>query len=157
MGQEWIEIIKKGNKAFSRKQYSQACGLYSEVLAEAGRNLRQVIILSRENITTVQEFCLCSRVAANALLKNGQATEAERIYCNAASELKPFISNLNNPLLYRALLFTEFKLIFYGLADLYVSNKQLDRLNAYMRKNNSLLKKWSEELQMISQLDGNLN
>jgi len=62
MGHEWIEIIKR-NKAFSQKQYSQACGLYTEVLAEAGRNLRQVLILSEENINAVQEFCLCSRVA----------------------------------------------------------------------------------------------
>jgi len=30
MGHEWIEIIKR-NKAFSQKQYSQACGLYTEV------------------------------------------------------------------------------------------------------------------------------
>ncbi len=157
MGHQWIEIMKEGNKAFSRKQYPQACELYTEVWAEAGRNLRQVLILSAENIDTVQEFCLCSRIAANALLKNGQAGEAERIYAVAAGELKLFISNLNNPLAYRALLFTEFKLIFYDLANLYVFNKQSDKLNTYVRKNTSLLKNWAEELQRISQCDRNLN
>ncbi len=157
MGYEWIEIIKKGNKAFSQKQYPQACELYTEVWAEAGRNLRQVLILSAENIDAVQEYCLCSRVAANALLKNGQASEAERIYAIAAGELKLFISNLNNPLPYRALVFTEFKLIFYDLANLYVFTRQSDKLNAYVRKNTSLLKNWAEELQMISQYDQSLN
>lgn len=157
MGHQWIEIIEKGNKAFSRKQYPEACELYTEVWAEAGRNLRQVLILSAENMHAIQEFCLCSRAAANARLKNGQAGEAERIYAMAARELKLFISNLNNPLPYRALVFAEFKLLFYDLANLYVSNKQLDKLNAYARENTSLLKNWAEELQMISQYDRNLN
>jgi len=45
----------------------------------------------------------------------------------AAGKLKQFISNLNN-LHYRALLFTEFRLIFYDLANL-CFNKQPGKLN----------------------------
>ena len=157
MGQEWIKIIKKANSAFSQQEYSQASGLFTQVLAETRRNLRQVIILSGKNIIAVQEFALCSRVAANALLKNGQAHEAERMYLAAADKLKPFISNLNNPLLYRALVLSEFKLLFYELADLYVSNEQSDKLNAYAEKNQALLKKWAEELQMVRLSERNLN
>jgi len=59
-------------------------------------------------------------VAANALLKNGEVARQKK-YTIAAGKLKQFISNLNNPLHYRALLFTEFRLIFYDLANLYVS------------------------------------
>ena len=157
MGQEWIKIIKKANRAFSQQEYSQASGLFTQVLAETRRNLRQVIILSRKNINAVQEFALCSRVAANALLKNGQVREAENIYHIATEALKPFISNLNNPLPYRALVLSEFKLLFYGLADLYVSNEQIDKLKAYVEKNILILKNWAGELQMISQSARNLN
>jgi hypothetical protein len=157
MGREWIKIIKKANRAFSQQEYSQASGLFTQVLAETRRNLRQVIILSRKNINAVQEFALCSRVAANALLKNGQVREAERIYHIANEALKPLISNLNNPLPYRALVLSEFKLLFYGLADLYVSNEQVDRLNAHVKKNQALLIKWAEERQMMSQCGKNLN
>jgi tetratricopeptide (TPR) repeat protein len=157
MGQEWIQVLKKGNKAFKQQEYSQASELFTEVLAEAKRNLRQVTVLSGENIEAVQEFCFCSKVAGNALLKNGQVSEAERKYLLAAEELKPFISNLNNPLPYRALVLTEFKSLFYKLADLYISNEQVDRLNAYVEKNAPMLKKWAEDLQLISQSVKNLN
>lgn len=157
MGQEWIQVLKKGNKAFEQQRYSQASELFTEVLAEAKRNLRQVIVLSGENIKAVQEFCLCSRVAGDALLKDGRVAEAERIYLTAADTLKPFISNLNNPLPYRALVLTEFKSMFYELADLYISNEQVGRLHAYVEKNIPMLKKWAGELHMLSQPDRNLN
>ncbi len=150
MGQEWIEVIKRANTAFSQQEYSQASGLFRQVLAETKRNLRPVVILNSKNINAVQEFSLCSRVTANVLLKNGQIRDAERIYQKAAELLKPFISNLNNPLLYRALVLSEFKLLFYDQARLYVSNHLLDELDVYIRKNYPLLKKWADERQMIS-------
>lgn len=157
MGQEGLEIIKKANRAFSRREYSQASGLFTQVLAETRRNLRQVIILSRKNINAIQEFALCSRLAGKALMKDGQVHEAERMYLAAADKLKPFISNLNNPLPYRALVVTEFKLLFYELADLYIFNEQLDKLNAYAEKNTPVLKNWAGELQMVSQSERNVN
>lgn len=157
MGQELIEIIKKANRAFSHQEYSQASGLFMQVLAETRKNLRPVVILCRKNVNAVQEFALCSRVAANALLKNGQVREAERIYHLASEALKPFISNLTNPLPYRALVLSEFKLLFYGLANLYVSNHLLEELDIYVRENNPLLIKWAEERQMMSQYSKNLN
>ena len=157
MGQEYVKIFKKGNKAFEQQKYSQASELFSEVLEEAKRNLRQVIFLSGENIKAVQEFCLCSKVAGSALLKNGQVIEAERKLLLAAEELKPFISNLNNPLPYRALVLTEFKSIFYDLAGLYVFNEQIDKLDTCVKKNQALLIKWAGELQLISQAINNLN
>ena len=116
-----------------------------------------MVILSGKSIKAVQEFSLCSRLAGKALLKNGQIKEAERIYLTAADKLKPYISNLNNPLSYRALVVTEFKLIFYELAGLYITNEQLDSLNAYAEKKLPILKNWAEELQMVSQSEKNLN
>ncbi len=157
MGQEWLEIIKRANTAFNQQNYSQASGLFRQVLAETRRNLRLVLILSRKNINAVQEYSLCSRVAANALLKNGQVKEAERIYQIATKALKPFISNLHKSLIYKGLILSKFKLLFYGLADLYVSNHLFDELGVYVRENNPLLNKWTEEQQMMSQYGKNLN
>ncbi len=157
MGQEWIQILKSGNNAYSQRKYAQASGLYTEVLSETERNLRQVIVLSGDNIKKVQEFCLCSKIAGDALLKNGQIAEAERKYLTAADKLKPFISNLKNPLPYRALVLTEFKSLFYELAGLYTSYNQVDKLYALVENNIPLLKKWAGELQMISQANQNLN
>ncbi len=157
MGQEYIKILKKGNKAFRQQKSSQASELFTEVLAEAKRNLRQVMVLSKDNVQTIQEFCLCSRAAGNALLKDGRVAEAGRIYLTAGDKLKPFISNLNNPLPCRALVMTEFKSLFYELVELYISNGQLDRLNTYVEKNTPMLKKWAGELQMSSQPAENLN
>lgn len=157
MGQEWIQILKKGNGAFRQKKYTQASGHYMEVLAELRENLRRVVILSGKSTNVVQEFSLCSRLAGKALLKNGQVLEAERIYLTAADKLILFISNLNNPLPYRALVVTEFKTLFYELAHLYTSNEQLDKLNAYVAKNSPILKNWARNLQMISQPARNLN
>lgn len=157
MGQEWLEIIKKANCAFDQQEYSQASVLFTQVLAETRKNLRPVLILSNKNINAVQEFSMCSRVAANALLKNGQISKAERIYHLANEVLKPFISNLNNPLLYRALILSEFKLLFYDQARLYASNHLLDELDVYIRKNFPLLNKWTEEREMMNQYGKNLN
>ena len=100
---------------------------------------------------------MCSRLAGKALMKDGQVHEAERMYLAAADKLKPFISNLNNPLPYRALVVTEFKLLFYELADLYIFNEQLNKLNAYAEKNTPVLKNWAGELQMVSQSERNVN
>lgn len=155
MGQEWIEVIKKANTAFSKEEYSQASGLFKKVLAETKRNLRLVVILSKTNMLTVQEFALCSRVAANALLRNGQVREAEQIYLNATEALKPFISNLASPLFYRALVLSEFKMLFYVLADLYVSNQMLEELDIFVRENTPLLNTWAEEQQIMSQYNIN--
>jgi hypothetical protein len=157
MGQEWIQILKKGNWAFRQQKYTQASGFYMEVLAELRKNLRQVVILSGKSPNAVQEFSFCSRLAGKALLKNGQVHEAERIYLTAADKLILFISNLNNPLPYRALMVNEFRLLFYELAHLYISNEQLDRLNAYVEENSPMLKKWARELQLISKSVRNLN
>ncbi len=157
MRQKWIEIIKKANTAFSQQDYSQASGLFMQVLAETRRNLRELVILSKKNVNAIQEFTLCSRVAANALLKNGQVREAEKTYHLATNALKPFISNLTNPLPYRALVLSEFKLLFYDLADLYVSNHLLDELSVYVSENNPLLIRWAEDQQMMSQYNKNLN
>lgn len=157
MGQEGIENIKKASRAFSRQEYAQASGLFTQVLTETRGNLRQVTILSRKSITAIQEFALCSRLAGKAMIKDGQVHEAERVYLDAAEKLKPFISNLNNRLPYRALVMTEFKLLFYELAGLYVSNAPLDKLNAYAEKNTPVLESWARELQMVSQSGRNLN
>lgn len=157
MGQEGIEIIKKASRAFSRQEYAQASGLFTQVLTETRGSLRQVTVLSKKSIKAIQEFALCSRLAGKAMIKDGQVHEAERVYLNAADKLKPFISNLNNPLPYRAVVMTEFKLLFYELADLYVTNAQLDKLNTYVEKNTPVLKSWERELQMVSQFKRNLN
>ena len=157
MGQEGMEIIRKASRAFSRQEYAQASGLFTQVLTETRGNLRQVTILSRKSINAIQEFAFCSRLAGKAMIKDGQVHEAERVYLDAAEKLKPFISNLNNRLPYRALVMTEFKLLFYELAGLYVSNAQLDKLNTYVEKNTPVLESWARELQMVSQSERNLN
>lgn len=155
MGQEWIKIIKKANSAFSQKEYSEASVLFKKVLAETRRNLHLVVILDKITTQIVQEYALCSRVAANALLKDGQVREAEVIYLKATKTLKPFISNLASPLSYRALILSEFKMLFYALADLYVSNHMLDELDIYVRGNNLSLSKWAQEQQIIAQYSSN--
>lgn len=157
MGQEWIEVIKKGNRAFSRRKYSKASVLFTQVLVETKRNLRQVNNLSRKNINMIQEFALCSRLAGKALMKNKEPHEAERVYLAAADKMRPFISNLNNPLPYRALLMTEYKLLVYDLANFYASNELFESLIAFTEKNTPTLKSWAIELQMISQSGRNLN
>ena len=100
---------------------------------------------------------MCSRLTGKAMIKIGRVHEAERVYLDAAEKLKPFISNLNNTLPYRAVVMTEFKLLFYELADLYVTNAQVDKLNTYVEKNTPVLESWERELQMVSQYGRNLN
>ncbi len=150
MGQQWIAILEQGNTAFKQKQYAQAGLHYTEVLAEAKRNLKQQPFLTEDNLHLVNEFWACTQYAATAAQKNGQWSEAETIYLEAHDVLSELMVNLNNRLLYRAFVLTKFKGLFYALANLYVSNQQTDKLNAYVKKHQPKLLQWARELDMGS-------
>ncbi|ALJ00456.1 hypothetical protein [Rufibacter tibetensis] len=90
-------------------------------------------------------------------MENEQPHDAEKVYLSAIEKMKSFISNLNNPLLYRAMLVTELKLLFYELASFYATKMQFDSLHAFTEKNTPALKSWPVELEMISQSGLNPN
>lgn len=150
MGQKWIEILNDGNTAFERRQYRLASAYYTQVLAEAKKSLKQLNnLVSEDNISVVTEFCSCTRFAANAARENGQLAQAEAIYLEASEALAPFISNLGNRIVCRALTMTEFKNIFYDLLSLYASTRQMDKLKTYVKVHQPLLVGWAKELMMV--------
>lgn len=158
MGQEWFKILKDGNTAFEEKQYYLASTYYNQVLKESRKSLRQLNnVVSEDSINILFEFCSCTRFAANASRKNRQWSQAEAVYLDANKALAPFISNLNNRIIYRAFALTEFKKIFYDLLDLYASNQQKDKLETYVKVYQPLLMSWIKELMMVGKAGIEMN
>lgn len=150
MGQNWVDIIKEGNTAMKQGQYCLASSHYLKVLEEAQRKLKGLGKLSGENINVVIDFALCSRVAAKAVLKSGDFAEAENICLKASEALIPIISNLNNKQIFRAITFTHFKNIYYDLAYLHGSRRQMYKLYSYVKSHAAMVARWAEELKMVS-------
>lgn len=157
MGQKWVDILKEGNTAMKQGQYCDASFHYLKVLEEAQRNVKGLRKPSAENMHVVIEFALCSRVAAKAVLQSGDEAEAEHIYLKASETLIPIISNLSQKQILRAVTFTHFKNIYYDLVNLYTSSGQMHKLYSHVESQAIMVRKWAEELKMVSNSNLGMN